>query len=166
MKIVIDEDIILELSDLLTELTYSIRKSEENYELFLLLKNLYDSIGYYTYDELDPNDIWSYSLMLLLRLQQFTSLDGSRLKNRIKDVVAKIQKYFEDVYEQKKFVIVPKWPEGFSEKDQMERDIKTLTWRFGCSLAIHLRICEGKKNKLFKFLSEFLDFLNKGIYGS
>ena len=105
MKIVIDEDIILELSDLLTELTYSIRKSEENYELFLLLKNLYDSIGYYTYDELDPNDIWSYSLMLLLRLQQFTSLDGSRLKNRIKDVVAKIQKYFEDVYEQKKFVI-------------------------------------------------------------
>lgn len=44
MKIVIDEDIILEMSDLLTELTYSINQpgEEEYFELFILLKNLYD----------------------------------------------------------------------------------------------------------------------------
>jgi len=39
----IDEDIILELSDILTELTYSLDK-QESYEIFFLLKNLYDYI--------------------------------------------------------------------------------------------------------------------------
>jgi len=166
MKIVIDEDIILEMSDLLTELTYSIRKGKEFYELFILLKNLYDSIGYYTYDELEPKDVWSYSLMLLLRLQQLTSLDDSRLKNRIKDVVAKIQKYLDNVHEQKKLIVVPKWPEGFVERDKIEQDTKKLTWRFGCCLAICLRAGDTKNSQLLQFLFEFLDFLNKGIYSS
>jgi len=37
MKIVIDADKILEMSDLLTDLTYNIRKGNEYYELFILL---------------------------------------------------------------------------------------------------------------------------------
>jgi len=127
---------------------------------------LYDSIGYYTYDELEPKDVWSYSLKLLLHLQQLISLDDSRLKNRIKDVVVKIQKHFDNVPEQKRFVVVPKWPEGFVEKDQMVRDIKKLTWRLGCCLAISLRVDESKKNKFIKFVIEFLEFLNKGIYNT
>ena len=166
MKIVIDEEIILEMSDLLTELSYRISKSDEYYELFILLKNFYDSIGYYTYDELEPKDVWSYSLMLMLRLQQFTSLDEDRLINRIKDVIAKIQQYLDNIHGKKNFMVVPEWPAGFVEKDQMEQETKKLTWRFGCCLAICLRAGGSKKNPLLQFLFEFLDFLNKGIYSS
>lgn len=166
MKIVIDEEIILEMSDLLTELTYSISKGDEYFQLFILFKNLYDSIGYYTYNDLEPKDIWSYSFMLTLRLKDFTSIDDPRLRNRIKEVMAKIQKYLDNVHGQKKLMVVPEWPEGFVEKDQMEQDTKKLTWRFGCCLAICLRAGGNKNSKLLQFLFEFLDFLNKGIYSS
>ena len=168
MKIVIDEDIILEMSDILTELTYSINKpgKDEYFELFILLKNLYDSIGYYSYNDLEAKDVWGYSLRLMMRLKELTTLNNTRLEDRVKTVVEKLQKYLDDVHGSKNLIVIPKWPKPIVEKDQMERDLKRLTWRFGCCLAICLRAGGRRSNTLIQFLFEFLDFLNDGLYGS
>lgn len=63
-------------------------------------------------------------------------------------------------------MVIPEWPKPFVEKDQIERDLKKLTWRFGCCLAICLRAGGTKCNTIIRFLFEFLDFLNDGLYGS
>ncbi len=166
MKIMIDEDIILELSDILTELTYSINKpeKEEYFELFILLKNLYDSIGYYFYDDLEPKDVWGYSLMLMMRLKELASLNNTQLEDRVKTVVDKLQKYLDNVHGSKNLIVIPEWPKPIVERDQVERDLKRLTWRFGCCLAICLRSGARRSNALLQFLFEFLDFLNEGLY--
>ena len=168
MKIVIDEDIILEMSDILTELTYSINQpgKEEYFELFILLKNLYDSIGFYTYNDLEVKDVWGYSMMLILRVKELTTLNGTRLGDRVKTVVEKLQQYLDSTHGRRSFMVIPEWPKPFVEKDQMERDLKKLIWRFGCCLAICLRAGGTKGNRLIQFLFEFLDFLNDGLYGS
>ena len=127
---------------------------------------MYDSIGYYTYNDLEPKDIWSYSFLLTLKLKEFTSLDDSRLEDRVKKVIAEIQQYLDKVHGKKNLMVIPEWPEGFVEKDQIEQDIKKLTWRFGCCLAICFRAGGSKDHQLIQFLLEFLDFLNKGLYSS
>ncbi|MFX1454283.1 MAG: hypothetical protein ACFFDB_02810 [Promethearchaeota archaeon] len=167
MEIVLNKDIILELSELLTKLIYNLKKGNEYRELFTLLKNLYDSIGYYTYDELEPKEVISYSLWLAVGLKQrFYSLDDSRLIERVKDLTIKINKYIEDVHGLSNLIVVPEWPEGLTEKDQMERDIKIITWRFGSCLAICLRAGGSKRDRFIQFLFEFFDYLNKGLYSS
>lgn len=168
MKIMFNEDIILELSDILTELTYSINKpgKDQYFELFMLLKNLYDSIGYYSYNNLEAKEVWGYSLMLLVRLKTLTTLHNTRLEDRVKTVVEKLQKYLDDVHGSKNLIVIPEWPNPIVEKDQMERDLKRLTWRFGCCLAICLRSGGRRSNAFLQFLFEFLDFLNNGLYGS
>ncbi len=169
MEIVIDEDIILELSDILTELTYNFNRpkpeGEESFELFISLKNLYDSIGYYSYNDLEPKDVWGFSFMATLRLQNLTSFKDTRIEDRIKELNAKLQQYLDGVHGRKNLMVIPEWPEPIVEKEQMERDLKITMWRFGCCLAINLRAGAIKKHKLIYFLLKFLDFLNKGIYG-
>ena len=162
----IDEDIILELSDILTELTYSLNKpeSEESFELFISLKNLYDSIGYYSYNDLEPKDVWGFSFMTTLRLQNLTSFKDTRIEDRIKKLNVKLQQYLDGVHGSKNLMVIPEWPEPIVEKEQMERDLKITTWRFGCCLAINLRAGATKTHKLTHFLLKFLDFLNKGLY--
>lgn len=163
----IDEDIILELSDMLTELTYSLNKpdNEEAFELFILLKNLYDSIGYYSYDGLEPKDVWGFSFKTTLRLQEMTSFKETRIEERIRKMNMKLRQYLDGVHGQKSLMVIPEWPKPFVEKDQMERDLKIMTWRFGCCLAINLRAGAIKTHKLIHFLLRFLDFLNEGLYG-
>ena len=163
----IDEEIILELSDILTELTYSINKPEreESFDLFISLKNLYDSIGYYSYNDLDPKDVWAFSLLTTLRLQNLTSFKDTRIENRIKKLNVKLQQYLDGVHGSKNVMVIPEWPEPIVEKEQMERDLKMMIWRFGCCLAINLRAGATKKHRLIYFLLKFLDFLNKGLYG-
>lgn len=164
MEIVIDEEIILELSDILTELTYSL-DSEESFELFISLKNLYDSIGYYSYNTLEPKDVWGFSFMTTLKLQNFTSFKDTRIENRVKKLNVKLQQYLDSVHGSKNLMVIPEWPDPIVEKDQVERDLKMMMWRFGCCLAINLRAGATKEHKLIHFLLKFLDFLNKGLYG-
>lgn len=163
----IDEDVILELSDILTELTYSLNKpeSEESFELFISLKNLYDSIGYYSYNDLEPKDVWGFSFMTTLRLQNLTSFKDTRIEERIKELNVKLQQYLDGVHGSKNLMVIPEWPKPIVEKEQMERDLKRMTWRFGCCLAINLRAGATKRHKLIYFLLKFLGFLNKGLYG-
>lgn len=167
MKIVIDEDVILELSDILTELTYSFNKpeGEEYFELFISLKNLYDSIGYYSYNDLEPKDVWGFSFATTLRLQKLASFKDTRIEDRVKKLNVKLQQYLDGVHGKKNLMVIPEWPEPVVEKEQMERDLKMTTWRFGCCLAINLRAGGTKEHRLVRFLLTFLDFLNKGLYG-
>ena len=167
MKIMIDEDIILELSDILTELTYSLNKpeSEESFELFISLKNLYDSIGYYSYNDLEPKDVWGFSFMTTLKLQKLKSFKDTRIEDRIKKLNLNLQQYLDGVHGNKNLMVIPEWPKPIVEKEQMERDLKIMTWRFGCCIAINLRAGATKTHRLIHFLLKFLDFLNKGLYG-
>ena len=109
MKIMIENDIILEMSDLLTLLTYNINQpgKEEYFELFILLKNLYDSIGYYTYDELDVKKVWGYAMMTLVRLKEFTTLDESGLEERVRTVIANLQKYLDSTHGHTNLLVIP-----------------------------------------------------------
>lgn len=163
----IDEDIILELSDILTELTYSLNKpeSEESFELFISLKNLYDSIGYYSYNDLEPKDVWGFSFMTTLKLQKLKSFKDTRIEDRIKKLNLNLQQYLDGVHGNKNLMVIPEWPKPIVEKEQMERDLKIMTWRFGCCIAINLRAGATKTHRLIHFLLKFLDFLNKGLYG-
>ena len=163
----IDEDIILELSDILTELTYSLNKpeSEESFELFISLKNLYDSIGYYSYNDLEPKDVWGFSFMTTLQLQKLKSFKDTRIEDRIKKLNLNLQQYLDGVHGNKNLMVIPEWPKPIVEKEQMERDLKIMTWRFGCCIAINLRAGATKTHRLIHFLLKFLDFLNKGLYG-
>lgn len=165
----IHDDIILEMGDLLTQLTYSIRQpnSDAYFQIFILLKNLYDSVGYYTYSNLEPKVVWAHSFRLMLELNKFTPKeDDYRIPERIKDVVAKIQRHLDTVHGKENFMVIPEWPKLFEETNQMERDVKMLVWRFGCALAICFRAGGSRQHKLIQFLLKFLRFLNKGLYGS
>jgi hypothetical protein len=165
----IDEDIIVEMGELLTYLTYSIRQpdSDAYYRVFISLKNLYDSIGYYTYSDLEPKDVWAYSFLLTLELKEFSPIeDDIGLPDRIKKVIAEIQHYLDSTHGKQNFMVIPESPKGFKEFYQLERDIKMLTWRYGSCLAIYFRAGGKKSNQLTQFLLQFLKFLNRGLYGS
>ena len=102
--------------------------------------------------------------MTTLKLQNLTSFKDTRIEERVNKLNVKLQQYLDGVHGQKSLMVIPEWPKPIVEKEQRERDLKKMTWRFGCCLAINLRAGATKTHKLIHFLLKFLNLLNEGLY--
>ena len=170
----INENIVLDMSDLLTTLMLNVKRSKEFYNAFMSLKYLYDSIGYYTYKDLDFKQIWICSILTSVNLihleQKEDSEEIDNLIYRIRKVLEDVEKYMTDTYgDSKQYHIgigINAIPEYFNEKTQIEQEVKNLIWRFGCCLALQLRAGAERQHRLLQFMFEFFNSLNREIYGS
>ncbi|GAF85687.1 unnamed protein product, partial [marine sediment metagenome] len=153
-----DINILLDLSIVLTEFTYKLEKYPQ---IFRNLKNLYDAMGFYLYNDDHTLYIWGYLHVIEYKLQKITPVEDEDLFYHTRDVLNRIRYTLESKHRPYTYENLP----VFEEESQEELEIKKLAWRFGSSLVIYRRGVGNFQHPFVQLLVEFFEFLNKALYG-
>jgi hypothetical protein len=160
---------LLEMCDIICELehTYNVPENKGYFDLFMLLKNLFDVISFYTYSNGTLSRIAEFFLFVSMFFQVRISINSERLRDRIDKLLEvvrellKKQNIFDTIDSVKALTTIP----TIEEKDKTEQHMKSVAWRLGSFTNITLRTDISIDHTLVQALIELLDLVRKGIYG-
>jgi tetratricopeptide (TPR) repeat protein len=156
--------ILLEFSYTICESTYSIGESKWHKEFFFLMKNLFDAIELFYYDQMNIKQVHKYYFWLQLRRNQVDQIKEIPYNEQLDPILERVYAVLQKSKSTGQFLFIEEVPSIIQEKREVDRHRKNLLWRLGAFIIITLRGEITKKNPLIQFLIQIIHLLEDAIY--
>lgn len=157
-------EILLEFSFTICESTYSIDESKWHKELFFLMKNLFDAIELFYYDQMNIKQVHEYYFWLQLRRNQVEQIKKIPYNEQLDPILKKIYAILHKSKSTGQYHLIEEVPSIIQEKREVDRDRKNLLWRLGAFIIITLRGEITKENPLIQFLIQIFRLIEDAVY--